>query len=434
MFEETRKWLSELIFTPIAETTVIENEENQSTNQELDLKGAGRVILWGILGIFSAVVLHLGMEKCETARYYPNLYLFLVGVHYILRDVGIAMLSGGVIARVLEIKNIVDFTRNSVINALTSNSYLKKLSIDQLKKVKDYCNQHIFEKGGNRNEENLNQSILKLESSISEYLFNPYYEDYRLFIVCDEKELSTEPDFAKLTTIPANCTVIKKTIKTRYKLINPHKRSREEQLEVRVNIYCPSYIHDPTLLNKITNFSYIVDNGEKKFETLKYEVDITFKPTSTSTYNVMLSLKKDKKPFSVNFNDELEIEIEEVRYIFVHDHLYTRKMNKPSKRTVVNYTYNSPKVVLKAECFGFGKSNTKVRDMSIDYSGYSVNVESTAWMLPGNGILIVHMPIAEAARPVSTATTGAAATTGTVATDAIGNEKVVAAGTVEKSE
>ena len=168
----------------------------KSKEEEDDLNSfvATKVLGAGILAMLLAAILDLAMQE-EFPFFSAHHLLEQIGktIHVILRDGGIAAASGGAIAKILEVKNLVNFTTNIVINALTSNAYLEKLSLERIREIKEYCNHHIFKKGGNREDENIKESILKVESALSDYLFKPYYDELKIIVVCDHVKLETIP-------------------------------------------------------------------------------------------------------------------------------------------------------------------------------------------------------------------------------------------------
>lgn len=350
------------------------------------------IYLLGAVGIILILISALNHSLGIYPSFIPSKYAD-TSMEFI-RDIGIAVFSAALITLAIELRNVLDFAKKSLVKALTSNAYLESLGVQGLLRIKEHCNQLIWQKRGHREDANLNQSLTKLEAEIADELSNPFYEFYRLTIDCTEINLETELKFKDMG-IPPNTKAIKKTLQTHFKIINPKVKEEEEELKFSVNLYCPDYITDTSLLNTIDRASYKSDlhkDWKECTNDIKYFENSDYKPSSKPTYNKQFYVKKNsEKPFVINYNNEVEVKIEETRYVLASDAIYTRKMNKPSKSTLIIYTYHSDKITLKGDCFGTLKQSSD--EVTISENINSVIIESRAWLLPGNGISIVHMPV-----------------------------------------
>lgn len=350
-----------------------------------------------ILGsIITLIYAHgVDMEKRPT---YFSLLTFLI---HFTRDVGLAMLTAGIITMIIEVRNFVEFTAKSVISALTSDSYLDGLTEERLQEIKSSCSRRIIVANNNRKENNLNESLLDLETAVSKQLFLPYYEKYRIRIECEEVE-------AQKSGFTANVKLLKKKVHTTYTIINPKQGMGHEPIKIAYNLAQPTGMETDTVtpdiekLLKLEKFTITVDDKttENILPKVKFRFDIQ-PAAQVFKYDIEAELIKnelggEKEYFTVSYDNKLVVESTEIIYVPIDDELYSRRLNKPTKYSSVFYQYKQPSdrdVKLQATCFCTLKEyyNAVTINGGSDY----VEVICDNWLLPWNGYCIIHMPTAK---------------------------------------
>ena len=87
---------------------------------------------------------------CDNFEHYFIGWEYIITVSgHIARDLGIAISSAALIAKIIEVPNFINFINSRTIEALKNYEFLRSLDKDDLEKVKKKCTKIIFEKTGN---------------------------------------------------------------------------------------------------------------------------------------------------------------------------------------------------------------------------------------------------------------------------------------------
>ena len=366
-------------------------------------------IVSGVVMLMGSVYLLIYFHEVDRNTR-PILSSMLWLSNLLLRDLAIAFILAGIVAWLLEIKNFLELVSKAVTTSLTSDNYLGKLTEDRLYAIKKSCSRKITETGKNRNEPNLNESLIDLEAEISKEIFSPYYEKFRIRVECTErepdqmtidvknettKEIVSERRFSTLTE-----NLLEQRIRTKYTIINPKQGQENEKIKASYGLAQPNGV----LLNEIHNlirlekFEYTVDKEPKvvrPLESLKYKVE---KKVSQQVikYDVnAILVNSDDSEVSIPYNDKLVIEIIQVVYVPMDDWTYSRRLTRPAKTSSVFYQYTPPtpgrKIKFQAECFCTLQKYYQEAVTINDGSDY-VEILCDNWLLPANGFFITHMP------------------------------------------
>lgn len=362
-------------------------------------------IVVGVIMLMASLYLliyfhHVDMDKR------PTLSTVLWLSNLLLRDLAIAVILAGIVAWLLEIKNFMTLVTKAVTSSLTSDDYLEKLSEDRLYALKKSCSRKITETGKNRNEPNLNESLIDLEAEISKEIFSPYYEKFRIRLECIERG----PDEMKIPVRPGETATVKcfttlkgnlleQRIRTKYTIINPKQGQEIEKVRGSYNLAQPVGVltEEISHLIRLEKFEYTVDNEKKvnrPLDSLKYKVE---KKVSQQVIKYDVSavlLNADDSEVSITYNDKLVVEIIQVVYVPMDDWTYSRRLTKPAKTSSVFYQYTPPpgrKIKFQAECFCTLQKYYQDAVTINDGSDY-VEILCDNWLLPANGFFITHMP------------------------------------------
>ena len=363
---------------PFCNARVIKEEQS---HDEITLGINWVMWLWGGLFLLCISIL---FERFNT--HFPGfLYIFNI-ISEISRDLSIAIISAALIAKIIEVPNFINFINSRTIEALTNHNFLNTLQPLELLDIKKACSKLVFEKNGKREiDQFLNESLIEYESEITKLLMRPYHEYYKINIHCEDVTLKDKDGNSH--------SFIKKVSKRNFKIVNPLKGTINVDILPAFNMHCPENFECKNLieLNKIT--VTVDDSQERKDITKLFEPEIVGNGVKHPNYNSRINYYLQPNKNSIYpFNSELVVEIEETRFIAVSDPVYVLRVNKPTKSFSVTYTYNNPKQKLKIEGFGADVNLTDGKTIKTE-NGSSVSFDMLSWLLPGNGIIIVTIPL-----------------------------------------
>lgn len=280
--------------------------------------------------------------------------------------------------------NVINFAKNRIVESLIHKNYLSTLKTSVLEDVKRECTKIILGKKGKRDERYLNESLAEYEAKISELILQPYHEYFRLNIHCEDCILKN--------SLGENVRFIRKTYKKTFKTINPMHGMATVKLFSALNVCCPDNFDCAKLieLKKVTIKTDLETTPKDITEIVKLSPSIN--ETRHPNYNYRINYLINLEDPSYSFNNEITVEIEEIRYIVDSDQIYIQRVNVPSKNLLINYSYSNPNFKLKIEGFGIDANMTDGKFIKTE-NGNSVMFESFSWLLPGNGIIVAFIPV-----------------------------------------
>ena len=397
---------------------ILRRRQSAIEKRKPDNKRAIIVTASGVVIILISIIVLIYSHQVDINTR-PIYFSFLTFIIRFTQDAGIAVLSAGIITIIIEVRSFVEFTAKSVIEALTSDSYLDGLTEERLQEIKTACSRKIIEAKHNRTESNLNESLLDLEAAVSKQLFMPYYEKYRIRVECEEVN-AQEKGF----TISGK--LLEKRIHTVYTIVNPKQGMEEEKLDLKYNMARPERMfaasgevtEDIRNLIRIEKFLITIDNAEQPINVIKkvkYKFEIK-QAAQVIKYDVIAKLVKNNSPkedggdttkkekidpseeeYVVHYDNKLVIDMTEVIYVPIDDELYARRLTKPTKYSSIFYQYKQPKdreIKLQAACFCTLKDYYK--SVTTNEGSSYVEVICDNWLLPWNGFCIIHMPVVQA--------------------------------------
>ena len=150
-------------------------------------------------------------------------------VYEIVKGISLSIVTGAVLAIVIDVPSRLRDYENSFVNALTSNSYLKGLDENRLTKLRNDITEQLHK----ANAPCMARGLIKIDQRVCELLRQPYYSRYRHTVKCTPIK---DSDF------------VEKEHSIDYKFINPYS----------VNQDAVEFIHFSNLI--LTNG----DENEKK--------------------------------------------------------------------------------------------------------------------------------------------------------------------------
>lgn len=299
-------------------------------------------------------------------------------VYYIISGISISVVTGAILAIVIDLPSRLRDYENSFVNALTSNNYLKSLDENRLTQLRNEITEQLHK----ANAPCMARGLIKIDQRVCELLRQPYYSRYRHTVKCT----------------PENDTeFVEKEHSIEYKLINPYS----------VNQDAIEFIHFTNLI--LTNgeeesrreafkdlkITCRVDDGEEQNLSdkvkLVYElIDKENRFYDTKVYvNAKENNAKDKIGIRVSFKDNIVVHVHYKVKVHKDDICFTKRLQHPAKNFRLDYTYNHPNGKLYGQIFG---TEMKQSDISIKYvNENAISLETFDWLLPSNGAIVVML-------------------------------------------
>jgi hypothetical protein len=360
-----------------------QTQKDSALEQKREIKRRVRInwTAW-LFGGITLFLMSIILEKLDFNASENGVYVIHLAA-IICRDISIALISAALIAKIIELPNVINFVNDRTIEALSNNNFLKSLDIPQLNAMKLSCTKLIFEKNGKRNADQfLNDSLADYELQISDLLLKPYHEYYKLNIHCENIELPNSNG--------VNQKFMKKTYKRNFKIINPLAGSKSTTIFSPFNIYTPENFECLNLVS-LSRFTIIRDNLIKEDLTDNYKKpSVVTVNANHPNYNSRIHYV-DVNSTDITFESEIIVEIEEVRFITHNDPIFVHRVSRPTKNFSIVYSNDNPEIKLKIDGFGADANLTEGDFIKVENGNY-VAFDVLKWLLPGNGIMIASVP------------------------------------------
>ncbi len=291
-----------------------------------------------------------------------------------IRDFGFTIIASATIALLLKVPSLFQDVNDSAIKLLTNNNYLKRLDVNELRKLRADATESAYM----RNVKSVNETLKELDLKISELFLQPYFETYQIKISC--KLLQDNNDY------------IEKKISTEFVLINPRKEKCNgiEFIKFRVVQNKINVENERSLVS----LDVLIDN-EREFTSIKEKFKVRFtqfyeESTSYDRLSIItLKEESNKDAEMLAFKHQLKVRLVERRIIPKSDTSYLYRVINPIKFFMINYSFEDCPVNLIGNGFATFQT-TKNGGISIVKDPNSIHISCKKWLLPGNGIIIVH--------------------------------------------
>jgi hypothetical protein len=291
----------------------------------------------------------------------------------LLSAIGQALIIGPALSWIIDLKSTIELFKKVTIESLISDEYLGTLSKPQLLDLRKKTTQEIHLQGTS----SVEKGLIDLDENVCGLLTELYYERYRQNSSC---------------RIENNQYVKKHNIEEL--LINPLTSNEgiyREFPRIYLNMDANANVDDFLKIHKLT---IKIDDGKEEDYTSQIIIKKELTTEPEFRYNSILSWAfKDNNPLQFSFKKSIQISrVFEVRTSMT-DITFIKRVTLPVKSFKIDYNYNgNENIRLIGTCFGtlvypnVGKMNV------IEGDNY-ISIESFSWMLPGNGIFIVKVPV-----------------------------------------
>lgn len=310
---------------------------------------------------------------------YPNSECISQALMDILVGLSVSIVAAGLFTFTIDMRSRLKENMQSVIDAITDHSYLRRLSEGQLTELREKVTHELHTKDA----PGAAEELIRIDEKICKLLKKPYYERYDHTVVSYKW---TDADF------------LEKKIQISYKLVNPrgeHRAATEwlgfQVLVLKDNTTDP--VKEVTIQCNTDNKGY-VDYSDK------IDIDVQQLDKKVEFYNACATIIEkgiDKKPernkngFKVEFNHSIEVKISYTLITPKEDNNFSKLMRYPTKSLMIDYTDNSPNVELLGRIIG---TELEYSDVGVTYRGdNSLRLNSNGrWLLPNEGVMIIASP------------------------------------------
>lgn len=342
---------------------IINNKRKKKTNPHSLLK----VSLFGLSGLIVYVLITIAsLDNAFAFTYSEYVYTIISGIT-------ISVVTGAILAALIDLPSRLKDYEQSFVNALSSNDYLKSLDEIRLTNLRNDITEQLHKTKA----PNMAKGLIKIDQRVCELLRQPYYSRYRHTVICEN---SSKPDF------------IKKEHIIEYKLINPYSVNQTAIEFIKfTNLVLIKEDDKPNDSINNLKISCRIDNRET--QDLSNRIDFNFEDITNEFYNKKITItdkenKSNQKGIKVEFDDNIEVEMRYTIYVHKNDPCFTKRLQHPAKNFRLDYTCNDDKIELYGQIFG---TELKQSDISIKYTSNSISLETFDWLLPDNGAIVVML-------------------------------------------
>lgn len=298
-------------------------------------------------------------------------------VYNVLSGIAISVIAGAILAWLVDIPSKLKEYENSIVNALTSNNYLKSLDEERLTQLRKDITEQIHKV----NVPCMARGLIDVDQKICNLLKQPYYTRYRQTVVCE---------------MDAKNGLIIKHHSIDYKLINPYSVNSKATEYLSISNLVLSEgdekkkakaITDVDILCTIDDDSPIDFSKDIKFESMPVNKKELFYDTKVVLDSTNDKYKGDKKGLKIEFSNTLEVKMSYTIIVDKEDISFTKRLRHPAKNFRLDYTFQETPVKIFGQLFG---TELKQSDFIIRYPlANSISLESFEWLLPDNGAIVV---------------------------------------------
>lgn len=325
-------------------------------------------------------------SKYKT-RYFVCMAVITCLLAYILKDnyefianvflgVALSVFAGLILGVYIDVPNMVKNYKDTMLNILTSNEYLRELDTSRLAQLRESTTSILYSVPNN-----YEPGLILLDKEICSLLTHPYYDWYRQTIVCEKADEDGN---------------VLKHVEVDYGIKSPNNDSNvvfNEDIGVRIFTHKVQGRNQDELVT-IKQLSYKVDGGEwvylKKGDFVNFVKKCDYKKDNTYPLCITISSNKDRfVPIIKSFKQSLEVKISYDTIIAAMDKTFCKRLRHPTKSFILNYSVKDTTQKLHGELLG---TLVDVSDFSIiGNETNTVFLESRKWMLPKNGAVIMIM-------------------------------------------
>lgn len=289
----------------------------------------------------------------------------------VISAIGLSLLTGSILAILIDLPSRLKDYEISFINALSSNNYLKSLDESKLTSLRNQITEQLHKTKA----PHMASGLIKIDQNICELLRKPYYSRYRHIVCCK----------------PIDNNFMEKEHSIEYKLVNPYGPFQKGLENIKLTNHVVLNEEDDSE-KPITGLKVLVyvDNEDfpQTFDDSNIEILQEDVPNSKEFYNK----KFIYNIFKAEFNDNIRVRINyKIKVPFSDDPCFTKRLQHPAKNFRLDYSCEDNSMILHGQLFG---TQLKQSDISIKYltnGKNAISLETFDWLLPDNGAIVVML-------------------------------------------
>ncbi len=345
-----------------------------------------RLLIFGILGIVVYLLSYIIFDTSTEDKSF-NTYVLLF-----FTQASLSIIAAVIITSVIEMPYKAKEFISIILDAFTSEEYLKKLSEKKLTDLRKSITSLLHKK----DVPNMPKGLIRLDEKICDLLKHPYYKIYRQKVLCKSE----------------NNEIIKTYI-IDYTMYNPYNLNHPIDVDIgfRQHIYL-SEGRNLSDIFVIKHFSIKIDGDPFKNITNDVIIKDSVLNTKSDFYNkkVVINTNNGKKikgknntendeiipsadnshqeQLIVSFTDKIHVKLEYCVKVPSTDNHYTKRLRYPVKYYRLDYFVDDDDSKLYGQLIGTLMDQSKiVTNFSED--GKSLTIETFDWLLPQNGVFVV---------------------------------------------
>lgn len=344
--------------------------------QKKNKKKMSRFLLYIILCILVGLLFYVIITVLSLA---PSFQFNYSNYFYsIISGISISIVTGAVLAIVIDVPSRLRDYEDSFVNALTSNNYLKGLDENRLTKLRNDITEQLHK----ANAPCMARGLIKIDQRVCELLRQPYYSRYRHTVKC---------------TLLENSDFVEKEHSIDYKLINPYSVNRDAVEYIRFSNLILTNGNEDEKCKAFRDLKITCRKDDEKEIDYSDKIELKYKSINKDTefYDTKVILdSKDNSHQDINgirvaFKNNICVHIQYKVKVHKDDICFTKRLQHPAKNFRLDYTYNNPSVKLYGQIFG---TEIKQSDISIKYINQNaLSLETFDWLLPDNGAIVVML-------------------------------------------
>lgn len=370
-------------------------------------------IVLAIIAIVVLVIVQFSDPKNE----------FWASIFSLLNAGCVSILAGVLLAWLVDIPKKLDEYTRLISTSLTSYTYLKGLTREELSELRGRATAELYMK----NAPKMPRGLIKLDNRICDLLSNPYYSVYRETIHCEIPD-----SYEKVTGIsssvelPQGATLLfyKKNNDQIYTIKNPFSKNHI----IKANIGLNNYVYLPKNcglkdLFKIEKFQVSIDGAEfvdilslvkiiyhrhtkmdnlspdavtyntgfhlvtQDGKTINQETLSKGLPTGDAEYEES-NESAGEAQLTVSFSDNVRVKLKFCLIAPVDDNHFTKRLKYSTKSYRLDYSIADPEQRLTGQLFGTLIDQSQIEINETDDDRH-ISIEAFEWLLPKSGAFIV---------------------------------------------
>jgi len=344
------------------------------------------LIILFLSGLLVALFTHIFIT------YYDINIEFIKDILNVINALSLSLMGAVIIASVIEIPFKIKEFKSLIIDAFTSEEYLKKLNEEKLSSLRKTITNLLHKK----DVPNMPKGLIELDQKICDLLKEPYYKVYRQINKCSIKG----------DNIQKNCSID-------FTMHNPYNTNRPITADIGfLQLIYLEKSQNISEVFQILSFKISIDKNKEvdlKDIVKLHTSDLNIKADS---YNKKLyittkngeKLSQDRLSKQVNeyaneiehnsenlyviFTDKIHVTLEYSLEVPSKDNHFTKRMKYPVKYFRLDYSIDDTSMKLYGQLIGTLMDQSNITSRYSDERN-SISIETFNWLLPQNGVFVV---------------------------------------------